>query len=70
MPSPEDAGPDEPIGVRTIPAARTVAADLDRTRRPPGRDVSPADLWAIRIFGSIAAVCFITLLAMILRVFL
>ena len=70
VPSPDEVGPDEPIGVRTIPAARTVAADLDRTRRPPGRDVSPADLWAIRIFGSIAAVCFITLLAMILRVFL
>jgi hypothetical protein len=69
-PRSQDLGPDDPIGVRTIPAARTVAPELDRTRRPPSRDVSKADLWAIRIFGSIAAVCFITLLAMILRVFL
>ena len=65
-----DLGPDEPIGVRSIPAARTIAPELERTRRRPRGDVSPADLWAIRIFGSIAAVCFITLLAMILRVFL
>jgi hypothetical protein len=69
-PAPEDVGPDEPIGVRTIPAARTVAPELDRTRRPPRRDVSRVDLWAIRVFGSIAAVCFIALLVMILRVFL
>jgi hypothetical protein len=67
---PRDLGPDEPIGVRSIPAVRTVAPELERTRRRPRGDVSPADLWAIRIFGSVAAVCFITLLAMILRVFL
>lgn len=67
---PRDLGPDEPMGVRTIPATRAVAPELERTRRPPRRDVSLADMWAIRVFGSVAAVCFIALLAMILRVFL
>jgi hypothetical protein len=68
-PSPAPADGEEPIGVRTIPAARTIIADLQR--REPARKfvVSKFDLWAIRVLGSVAAGCFILLLAMILRVF-
>lgn len=65
-----DAGPDEPAGVRSIPAARTIAAHLHRAERAGEPRVSQGDLWAIRIFGTIASICFILLLVMILRAFL
>ncbi|MGH2943240.1 MAG: hypothetical protein ACRDLN_10775, partial [Solirubrobacteraceae bacterium] len=61
--------PDEPIGVRTMPAARTVMAELQRP--PPARKLpfSTFDLWVIRVLGTVAAGCFILLLVSILRVF-
>ena len=65
-----EAGPDEPAGVRAIPATRTIAAHLHRAQRAGEPRVSQGDLWAIRIFGTIAAICFILLLVMILRAFL
>jgi hypothetical protein len=61
---------DEPLGVLAIPAGRTIAADLHRSEHPRGRVISGADLWALRVFGSIAAIVFILLLAGLLRVFL
>lgn len=61
---------DVPLGVRTIPAARRVAADLHEATPTSGRDFSGFDLWAIRILGTVAAGCFILLLALILRAFL
>jgi hypothetical protein len=65
-----DADDDAPIGVRAMPAVRAVAADLHRSQTAPrGRELSTFDLWAIRFFGSIAAICFISLLVMVLRVF-
>lgn len=64
-----DARADEPIGVRRLPAVRTVAAELQREDRSHGR-VSELDLWALRVFGLLAALCFILLLALILREFL
>lgn len=69
-PSPRAGDPDEePLGVRTIPAARTVAASLHRSQRERERVVTRYDLWAIRILGSVAALAFILLLAVILRAF-
>jgi hypothetical protein len=65
-----EAGPDEPAGVRAIPATRTIAAHLHRAERAGEPRVSQGDLWAIRIFGTIASICFILLLVMILRAFL
>lgn len=62
--------PDIPIGVRRIPAARGVSGDLLTTPPRHGRDVSPFDVWAIRVLGTVASVCFILLLGMILRAFL
>jgi hypothetical protein len=64
-----EAGPDEPAGVRAIPATRTIAAHLHRAERAGEPRVSQGDLWAIRIFGTIASICFILLLVMILRAF-
>ena len=60
---------EQPIGVRTIPAARTVAASLHRSQREREHGVTPFDLWAIRILGSVAALSFISLLVMILKAF-
>jgi hypothetical protein len=72
-----DAGPaaapasdDEPIGVRTMPAARTVMSELQRPRREQKLVLSQFDLWIIRVLGVVAAGCFILLLFSILRVFL
>ena len=58
-----------PIGVRTIPAARTVAASLHRSHREREHGVTQFDMWAIRILGSVAALAFISLLLMILKAF-
>ena len=63
-----DADPDQPIGVRTIPAARLIAGDLHRPE--PGLGPSKYDMWAMRVLGTTAAVCFVLLLVMILRAFL
>jgi hypothetical protein len=69
LPDPETTGPDEPIGVRTIPAARMIAGDL---HRPEQRGLGPSkyDMWAMRVLGTVAAVCFVLLLVMILRAFI
>jgi hypothetical protein len=73
----EDADPDAPprsddapIGVRTLPAARTVMSELQRPRREQKLVLSQFDLWIIRVLGVVAAGCFILLLFSILRVFL
>ncbi|HEX4344851.1 MAG TPA: hypothetical protein VHZ31_04755 [Solirubrobacteraceae bacterium] len=58
-----------PLGVRVIPAARTVAAHLHRAQRVREHGVTAFDLWVMRILGTIAAVCFLTLLVMILKAF-
>jgi hypothetical protein len=65
-PTPPD-GSEEPIGVRVMPATRLVGPDLHRTETRERR-VSTFDLWAIRALGTAAAVCFILLLVMLLRV--
>jgi hypothetical protein len=64
-----DADAHEPLGVRTIPAARTVMAE--RHRRPPTAKyvMSKYDVWAIRVLGSVAAASFILLLVSLARVF-
>jgi hypothetical protein len=61
-----DGADDEPLGVRTMPAARTVMAELQRP--PPARRfaVSEFDVWVFR--GSVAAACFILLLVALVRV--
>ena len=60
---------DEPLGVRTVPAARTVMPQLRDPRREAKLVLSPFDLWIIRVLGVVAAGCFILLLLSILRVF-
>jgi hypothetical protein len=67
---PGDDGADEPLGVRKMPAARTVMAELQRS--PPASKfvVSKFDVWVIRVLGSVAAACFILLLVSIVRVFI
>jgi len=60
-----------PSGVRTMPAARTVMAELQRPRRPISNlPFSVFDLWVIRVLGTVAAACFILLLVSIMRVFI
>jgi len=69
-PAAHDGDGDEPIGVRTMPAARTVMAELQRPTKPPGKlPLSVVDLWVVRVLGTVAAGCFILLLVSILRVF-
>ena len=63
------ADADEPLGVRTVPAARTVIAGLQHPRRESKLVLSQFDLWIIRVLGVVAAGCFILLLLSILRVF-
>lgn len=65
-----ELGPDEPLGVRRMPAARTVMAELQRPPRASKFVVSKFDIWVFRVLGSIAAGCFILLLVSIARLFL
>ena len=60
---------EEPLGVRKIPRARTVAASLHRSQREREHVVTRYDMWAVRILGSVAALAFISLLVMILKAF-
>ncbi len=67
---PDDASlREEPLGVRKIPRARTVAASLHRSQRERDHVVTRYDMWAVRILGSVAALAFISLLVMILKAF-
>jgi hypothetical protein len=68
QPVPHDLA-EKPLGVRTIPAARAVAASLHRSHREREHGVTRYDMWAIRILGSVAALAFISLLVMILKAF-
>ena len=68
-PLPVATSADAPSGVRVIPAARAVAGGLHRARRDRDSGVTKWDMWAIRVFGSVAALSFIALLVMILKAF-
>jgi len=65
-----EAGEHEPLGVRTMPAARTVMAELQRSAPSAKYVVSKYDVWVIRVLGSVAAASFILLLVSIARVFI
>lgn len=65
----DPVSPDEPLGVRSVPAARTIIAELQHPRRESKLVLQQFDLWVIRVLGVVAAVCFILLLLSILRVF-
>lgn len=68
--APRDPDDDEePIGVRAIPAARAVSPQLHRSQRARDLGASPFDVWAIRVLGTVAAICFILLLVMFLSLF-
>jgi len=62
--------PEEPLGVRRLPAARTVMAELQRPAPASKFVVSKFDVWVVRVLGSVAAGCFILLLISIIRVFM
>lgn len=62
--------PEAPIGMRAIPAAAVEAPDLLAAETAPGREISAADLWAVRILGGGAAICFLLLLVLLVGVFL
>jgi hypothetical protein len=71
-PPPKGSDPiskDVPIGVREIPAGRVLAPTLHRAQRARDIGASQFDIWAIRVLGTFAAVCFILLLVMFLRIF-
>jgi hypothetical protein len=68
--SPDEATGDEPLGVRKMPAARTVMAELQRPAPKSKFVVSKFDIWVMRVLGSVAAACFILLLVSIVRVFI
>jgi hypothetical protein len=61
---------DAPLGVRTMPAARTIMAELQRPKPSSKFVISQFDVWVVRVLGSVAAVCFILLLVSIMRVFI
>ena len=57
--------------MRTVPAARTVMAELQYPRRESeAARSSQFDLWVVRVLGLAAAGCFLLLLLSILRVFI
>jgi hypothetical protein len=66
---PDDEDPDQPIGTRSIPASRVVAPHLHRSPRAGEVGASAFDVWAIRVLGVAAAICFILLLVMFIRLF-
>jgi hypothetical protein len=69
-PEPPAPDGDRPIGVRTVPAARSLSAGLDSAHADRGRGMlTKADVLAIRLLGTIAAVCFVLLLLTLLRLF-
>lgn len=61
---------EEPLGVRAIPVARAVSPELQRAQRARDIGASSFDVWAIRVLGTVAAICFILLLVMFLGLFL
>ena len=64
-----DIDVDEPLGVRRMPAARGVMAELQRPAPSSKFVISQFDVWVVRVLGSVAAACFILLLVSIMRVF-
>jgi hypothetical protein len=66
----DDTDLDAPLGVRTIPAARTIMAELQRPSPSSKFVVNKFDVWVVRVLGSVAAGCFILLIIAILRVFI
>jgi len=66
----DDTDFDRPLGVRTMPAARTIMAELQRPKPSSRFVVSQFDVWVVRVLGSVAAGCFILLLIAIIRVFI
>jgi hypothetical protein len=66
----DESDDEQPIGTRAIPAAATVSPELHRTQRARDVGASTFDVWAIRVLGTVAAVCFILLLVMFLGLFL
>lgn len=67
--APRHDDPDQPIGVRALPAARLVTPHVRRSPRAGERGASLFDVWAIRVLGTVAAVCFTVLLVMFIRLF-
>lgn len=65
-----DSDTDEPLGVRTVPAVRSVMAELQYPRRETKLRLTQFDLWVVRLLGVAAAGCFFLLLFSILRVLL
>ena len=65
-----DDDADEPLGVRTVPAVRSVMAELQYPPRERKRRLSRFDMWVVRVLGLAAAGCFLLLLFSILRVVL
>ncbi|MTD46036.1 hypothetical protein GKE82_17515 [Conexibacter sp. W3-3-2] len=61
--------PDEPLGVVALPAAKDLAADVHHVDRLSARPVTAFDVWAVRILGSVAAVCFLGLLLLLMLTF-
>lgn len=66
----DSADGDEPLGVRTVPAVRSVMAELQYPRREAKLRLTQFDLWVVRLLGVAAAGCFFALLFSILRVLL
>ncbi|HTN24439.1 MAG TPA: hypothetical protein VL120_10665 [Solirubrobacteraceae bacterium] len=69
-PAAEDVDLETPLGVRTMPAARTIMAELQRPKPSSKFVISQFDVWVVRVLGSVAAGCFIMLLIAIIRVFI
>jgi hypothetical protein len=58
-----------PLGVRAVPAARAVPADLLRARAEDRARLGSFDRWALRVLAVAAASCFVLLLILLLSVF-
>lgn len=69
-PEDDDRTEDRPLGVVALPAARDLAADVHHVDRLSARPVTAFDVWAVRVLGSVAAVCFLGLLFLLMLTFM
>ena len=62
-----DPDSDEPLGVRTLPAVRSIRAELQLPPRAPKRRLAAFDRFVVRVIGLAAAGCVLALLISIVR---
>ncbi|WP_354697556.1 hypothetical protein DSM112329_03189 [Paraconexibacter sp. AEG42_29] len=66
----DDDDDDAPLGIRAVPAARAVPADLLGAREGGKPALGGFDRWVLRVLALATATCFLLLLVMLLSIFI